>query len=473
MKTLNKISNKYWVLLISILPLLVSCDEIEVDKTVDEILSAQPTIVSFEPTSTPVKGHVTVTGTYLNFVNKAYIGEQECNIYRKVNSEELVIEVAANAKSGSIKLTTKAEKEVIANSQLSVTYPEPSITSEIPSEKLVNETIIIEGKNLNVVSKVSFGENEGIIEFQEETALVVKVPYSRDANNDMSIEYFNGTAPSKQVVKAGFTILIPQPEISTWPTMLKKGLGVSISGNNMNLVESVTLGDTKITEFVATAESLTFSIPDAVTTNFYEIKLGYDEGNGIVKSSNIPYIAVAYQEFFDWNYSDIGYVEDNNKGYLSLLQVNGTVAQPSFPSGSSYAHIIMDTGSSESSSTVAKLRFSKSDNDTWKALGENFSDPVIHFWINTNNTTPTIQIELLKSTKVSYKAINTGADWQLMAVRLSDIFGDSAESTDGYFRFNLQSYKQTVACELNLDWIIISDGVLDGVGAIDVTDKFK
>jgi hypothetical protein len=468
-KKLNILNNKYWLFVWGILAAFSSCQKVEIDKSVEEILSAKPMVESFSPSSSPVMGLVTVKGENLNFVKTAYIGSTACDIYRKINSGELVLRVPAAAKNGAIRLVTSAGNEVVTTQELSVSYPTPVVSSSVPNTALVNANLVIEGSNLDVVSKVMFGTHEAIVEFKEASAIIVKVPFSKDANNDLSFYYFKDGVESSMVIKAGFVIDIPMPKAGSWPTFLKQGQSVIVNGANMNLVESVKFGSTTITNFTATAESLEFSLPSTIATGKYTITLSYDGGTSTVVSPEIVYVGVKLEVYCDFDTEPITYI-DKKSDYLTTLQINGTVPQPPVPGSQSYAHLIMNTGTTLSSSSLAVFRFYYATNLTYLDLAGNFTDPVLHFWVNTNNTTPTIQIEYVSGTKKANRAINTGTEWKLMAIHLRTLF-PTGEPTN-YFRLNLQSYKQDVPCELNLDWVVISEGVLTGLGAVDATADF-
>jgi hypothetical protein len=103
----------------------------------------------------------------------------------------LVLRVPASAKNGAIRLVTSAQNEAVSSQELTVSYPVPVVSSTVPDIALVNANLIIEGSNLAQVSKVMFGTHEAIIEFKQAAAIIIKVPYSRDTNNDLSFYYYN------------------------------------------------------------------------------------------------------------------------------------------------------------------------------------------------------------------------------------------------------------------------------------------
>lgn len=92
------LKNIYKSICLVLVVAVFACDaNVEVDKTFEEILAAQPTVVSFTPASAPIQSLVTITGTNLNFVMHAYIGGVEAEIYSRENQHTLIIKVPASA----------------------------------------------------------------------------------------------------------------------------------------------------------------------------------------------------------------------------------------------------------------------------------------------------------------------------------------------------------------------------------------
>lgn len=216
---------------------ILACDaDVEVDQTYEEILAAQPTIESFSPGTAPIGGLVTIQGTYLNFVTRAYVNNVEAEIYSRENASTMIIRVPAGASTGKIRLETNSDKVVETAESLTVTYPVPQIDSELPIQTTVNETITIEGHNLQVITKITFGDVDGVIELQDDRTIIVRTPNS--APSPMQLTYTYNTTSGEEVVVLvdEFTIYIPVPSVTAFPTAIIKGSPVAIMGENMNLI---------------------------------------------------------------------------------------------------------------------------------------------------------------------------------------------------------------------------------------------
>lgn len=467
--------------LLSFIMLFSSCDaDVEIDRSFDEILSAQPTITTFSPQSASVLEEVTVEGTYLNFVTKAFIDGVESKITQRVNSEQLKIQVPPEATQGSIKLVTEAEMETTSDEELIVNYPEPEIASEIPEESVVNENIVLEGENMNVITKVTFGESEGVIEFKSKQSIVVKTPNDINSPMDLQIWYYSPEGEVSESLNSAYRIDIPKPTVSAWPSLMSRYQDITVSGENMNLIDSVFVGGEFAPILTASPTGISFEAPGEIVTGFQNITFKYAEVNEITEE-NIPYINGQLQTYYDWDtYSEDAVDLDLSKDPLAMHMVNGDVPQPPLPEGDGYYHLEMGTATG---STIARVQFHEtSENATWVNIlddGNYNNNPVLHMWVNTVGTEPNLKIYIGGTgsdnrRELTGSNLNTGEDWKLIAIRLNGFIPD-INSVGSVFelRINTGSSASNLPIILNLDWIIVTDKVLTEFGAVDVTDEFK
>lgn len=467
------------ILFMAVAVFFLSCDaEVEVDKTFEEILGAEPTIESFSPGTAPIQGLVTITGTNLNFVNKAFIGDVAAEIYSRENASTMIIKVPAEAKSGTIRLETSSAKVAVSSDVLTVTYPVPVIKSTLQDSATVNETLTIEGQNLGVITKITFGEVDGVIESQDDITIIVRTPNSAPSPMAVTYTYLTTTGPVTEVLSPEFTIDIPTPAVTAFPAAIIKGNPVTVTGTNLNLVTSVLLGTQAITDYEATATSLTFNPPAGLASGTYVITLGYGE-KLTIKSETVPYINRDVQVYFNFETQGTEVISSSNADQIVTNKLNGTVPQPPFPGGNNYHHLQMLSPTATGSS-IAYMRFSMSTNATWKTVfdaGAFNNNPVLHFWLNTNNTTPTLRLYMTSAASKKLTKYNTNGEWVLVAVKLRDLFPDvtPADFVSGnYMRMNyLTDNQANVMQEVNTDWFVITDAVLTEAGAVDLTASFK
>ncbi|HEX5672677.1 MAG TPA: IPT/TIG domain-containing protein, partial [Nitrososphaeraceae archaeon] len=274
------------IMLFSLAQVFTACDaDTEVDKTVDEILAAQPTIESISPGTADILSKVTITGTFLNFAETAFVGGVECQITQRVNGKTLEIKVAPNATSGVVKIITSAGKEAVSSETLTVTYPTPTVTSTFPSNATVNENIVLSGTNLTSITRISFGDMDGTIQFQEDQAVVVSVP--NNENSPVAVNYYYNTVNGEvsQLLNDSFNILIPTPIISSWPSLMNRDSEVTIVGTDMNLITGVSVGGQNATFNTASATSVSFNVPSGVATGYQDIVVNYGTSGQLTQSN--------------------------------------------------------------------------------------------------------------------------------------------------------------------------------------------
>jgi len=473
------LKNIYKSICLVLVVAVFACDaNVEVDKTFEEILAAQPTVVSFTPASAPIQSLVTITGTNLNFVTHAYIGGVEAEIYSRENQHTLIIKVPASATGGTIRLTTDSNKEASSAESLVILYPVPEIKSEIPIMSAVNEVITITGKNLQVVTRVTFGTVDGVIEHQDDRTLIVKTPNTGPSPLVLAYSYNTVSGEVSVPLKDNYTVDIPTPEVSGFPKAILKNTQVFIAGTDMNLVKAINFGGTAIATFDVTPTSVSFAPPADLPTGFYVINLIYGEAM-VVSSPQLAYINRDVETYFNFEAQGIEVVTAGQAAQIKANQLNGTVEQPPFPSSTNYHHLKM-LSPTDNGSTIAYMRFSFATNTTWKTAfdkGAFNNNPVLHFWLNTNNSTPTLRLYATAAASKKLVRYNTNGKWVLVAVRLRDMFPTVTASdfaSGNYMRMNyLTDNQANIPLEVNTDWYIITDEILTGVGAVDLTNSFN
>jgi len=459
--------------------LFTACEaDLEIDKTVDEIKAAQPTIESVSPNSADILSRITITGTFLNFAEKVYIGDIECKIMQRINGNTLEIEVAPQALSGIIRIVTSSEKEAVSTEMLTVTYPTPNVTSTFPINALVNQNITIEGSNLKGITRISFGDMDGVIQFQEDQALVVSIPNNETSQLAVNYYYNSTSGLESQALSSDFNILIPTPIINAWPSFMNRDSEVSLVGTDMNLITSISVGGSAVTLNSNTPTLISFNVPSNVATGYQDIVVNYGS-TGKLTQALVPYINGQFESYIDFDsYPEDVFVIDLSKDPLATQQLQVAEAQPTLL-GSSYYNLKMNTGTG---STIARMRMNaQTDNDSWSEIIDagNFNDnPVLHFWMNTEGTEPIVKLYIGGTSNPNRRELkgantNTGDTWQLFAVRLNGFIPSiSSIGSTFEFRFNTGSGASSFPVSVNLDWIIVTDSVLTEFGAVDVTELF-
>ncbi|WP_124980270.1 IPT/TIG domain-containing protein [Nonlabens xiamenensis] len=457
----------------------VACDaDTEIDQTVEEIRSKQPTITSFSPGTAAVNSTVSIEGTFLNFANQAFIGDTEATITSRITGELLEIQVPNNASSGVIKIVTEQGKEAVSSETLTVTYPVPAVTAALPASGDVNALINVTGTDLGSVTSVSFGGTEGVIEFQEDQALVVRIP-----NNvgfvDVEIAYLTSAGPATATIANGFEIILPQPTLEGFPAVMSRDNEVIVTGQDMNLITSGDVNGTAISINSQTPTEVRFNVPSGIATGYVDVNFDF-QGGGTLSQTGIPYINGQYEQYYEFdalNESVMTLDLTKDPGATHEIVTGGN--QPPFP-GNSYYSLEMNTATG---STIGRTKVQdNTSNMSWMNILDStqFNDnPVLHFWMNSEGTEPVFVLYLGGTSNPNRRrwqnsTTNTGNNWELIAVRLKNFIPNlTSIGTKFEMRLTTGSSTSTLPEHFNWDWLIVTDRVLTEFGARDVTDEFS
>ena len=466
------------ILLLAVVAVMgVSCEaDLEIDQTVEEIKSAQPTITNISPTTAAVNSTVTIEGTFLNFATKAFIGDVEAQITSRITGQRLEVQVPNNAVAGTIRIVTEQEKEAVSADQLAITYPVPAFTGTLPTEGFVNETITFQGTDLTSVTAVNFGTANGIIEFQESQALVVRIP-NNPGIVDISLSYLTTSGPETLSVASGFEVILPQPTIGGFPGVFTRDTEVIITGQDMNLITNGSIDGVAIEFTDQTPTEVKFFVPSSIATGYVDVLLNFD-GGGVINRDGIPYINGQFAEIYEFDVDGLDVWRDPSRA--TVYSINGNVEQPPFPGEQYFASVMTDV-------TTSTLIRSEMDVNASEATADildngNYGDnPVLHFWMHTEGTTPQFKIYTGNGRRTldTYTELGPNNDvdpnlneWILYAVRLKDFIGTD-DSTGSIFELRITHGTETDDPKyFNFDWFIVTDKVLSEFGALDVTDDF-
>ncbi|MDP5077205.1 MAG: IPT/TIG domain-containing protein [Nonlabens sp.] len=456
---------------------IVACDaDVEIDQTVEQIKAQQPTITGFSPGTAAVNTLVNIDGTFLNFATEAYIGNVRATITSRITGQRLQIQVPNNAVSGNIRVVTEQGKEAISADVLTVTYPVPAVTAALPNEANVNALVNIIGTNLTSVTGVNFGGVAGTIEFQESQALVVRVP-NNPGFVSVDLTYLTTSGAASLNAATNFEVVLPQPTIGGFPAITSRDKEVIISGQDMNLITAGDVDGNAVTFTSQTPNEVRFMMPAAIQTGYVTINLDF-QGGGLITRSNIPYINGQLETFFEFDNDPASVFVLSTNVDPGATQILSTTNPPPFP-GNSHYELTMTTATG---STIGRSRIQTvTSNPAYVNIltpGNYSGTPVMHFWLNTENTQP-VMVVYFGGTSNAFRrrwqnaTTNTGSNWQLCAIRLNGFIPNQTTSDVFEIRTTTGSTTPTLPTKFNFDWLIVTDRVLTEFGAVDVTDEFS
>lgn len=324
----NKLYN---LLVLFVLVALTSCNE---KLSIETETQGAPEISEFAPASGKAGTEVTVKGSNLRDIVSATIGGVEAQILYKLSQQEIVIVVPREGtKSGKIALSTSRKDDASQGARaestqsFTVTYPTPSVTS-FPKNGRVGNNVEILGSNLDIISKVLMGGEEGEIIYQSEKEIAVKVPFIIDDNATVALKYTNQTGGESEVKGESddFAVEKDEPEIEMidQESLMERSL-LTLSGKYLNLIEYIYFGEEKSAPVSQEENVIVFRVPTLAETSTVKIKVTYyKETKEIILSDACQVIRM--KNLFSANQA-IG-TRNSKYGYGSMLNGNSADGNP-------------------------------------------------------------------------------------------------------------------------------------------------
>lgn len=475
----------------------VRCNEkIYVDEIPDQLI---PVVNSFDPQVAEVGEIVNIRGENFNYAKKAYIGTREVTIKYKTNDSLLVVVINNDISGGPVKVVNEKAEGTESSESLSITYKEP-VMDEVPASGKINEEVLIKGSNLQYVKQLLVGDVVVDIVAQSSAELVFKVPFLLADDAILSYDYVSAQGDQTVALSGSFGVIKSWPAFTSVPDKAMINTEVTIIGENMNVVDSVYFGSYKVEPTAQDPLTLSFTIPDDVELEGYQAVKLYSYGGQELSSGAVLRVITKLERMLESFEAFEGDPFTKKKDIFPVYEtgLNGNT-EISAKEGSFYAHMGIDYDQSQrnnSGSTFCEFYYKgdKQEDGNYLINLNDFDDPWVHMWINTNNTDPYFVFYCDLATSVDgvdkdrathyvkrFNSADYGEGWQLFAWRLKDLkfrSGGSAEpySSDLFSIYNLKTFRMQFRTssdipleksEFNFDSFMVVDGKMKG--ANDVT----
>lgn len=260
---------------------LVSYSGLEVEA--GTITMTLPTVSKLSPS--PVKGGTTMTiqGTNLDLVTNITFPNVEDAVALKTKSEtEITVDVPLAAADGNLIFHTASTKTV----EKAYTTVKSAITGITPTNLTAGENITIKGTNLDLVRSVSFGGGaSATVTPTSATSFTVAVPTTATSGT-ITLHLINEVTVAS-TISLNVTPST-NPVISSMPEKARPGEEITLKGTNLNTVESVYFGSTKVTSYITrSATSITLIVPEKVTMGAQTVKMVNYEGKEFKSATTI------------------------------------------------------------------------------------------------------------------------------------------------------------------------------------------
>ncbi len=298
---------------------------------------------------------ISITGNNLDLVTALKFSDNVASIFTYAPGS-VSVTIPETAVDGVITLTTDAGKSVTTTE---ITLAKPAITSLAPMEFTAGESFTVTGTNLDLVTGVKVNGLSCTITSGGSTSLTVSTPLTTTSGK-VTLTLANGVSV---VSDASLTVnASTKPTVTTMPAKARPGEEISLLGTNLNNVEAVYFGTTKVMKYSLRSEArLQFTIPKETPLGSYKIKLVPYEGEDVMTTNSItlsgqePIVdaSLVFADFEDvsWEWGLWGGVgqiasEDGNKFYkgtttaaisgFTWLWANNNIVLPGCPNITDY-----------------------------------------------------------------------------------------------------------------------------------------
>lgn len=233
-------------------------------------------------TNTPKAGSdLIIEGTDLDVVAKVDLTGAENASFVLKEDGKLYVTVPATATTGTAKLF-HANGEFV---EVDYDIVHPTITNVTPLELYAgDEPVIVEGTDLDLVASAKIGTKDVEIAEKTETKLTLATAVTSVGGN-VVLTLANGeTLESEQEVKMNYHSKVI---LTSRPAAQHIGQEVVLKGQSLDLVESIFIGDTKVTQYgLRTPEEIRFLMPWCKVGS-YELKFQLYDGDIEVQADPI------------------------------------------------------------------------------------------------------------------------------------------------------------------------------------------
>lgn len=213
--------------------ILVAKSGVKVEST--ELVLIKPEITALSATVVKNNGTFKVTGKNLDLVSEVLFENATVTEFVDQSATSLELLLPAMATDGKFVLKTASETEVEGGA---LTFMKPEVTKFSATEIKAKEDLTLTGKNLDLITKVTFGSVDGTIVTQSDVSLTVTVPVGA-TNGVLALTTLNGTiVKTSQSIKINVTL----PNITSIKSAGPGNL-ITIEGTELSLIRTIYLAD--------------------------------------------------------------------------------------------------------------------------------------------------------------------------------------------------------------------------------------
>jgi len=434
-----------------------------------------PTFTEISPTSLKAGKTITVTGTSLDQIASIKLKGATVNAsnFLSQNATTITFALPVKATDGEVTLVTKSGIDISAG----------SITTIVPTDLTVNPNpikngsdITITGKDLNLVTGISFPNADGIINTSSETKIVATVPETAQ-NGDITLKLDNG-----KTVTVAYKLVAPTITTFT-PSTITAGNKLLIQGTDLDLVKSIEFPGEKgitVSDLIGqSATSMGVVVPEASQGSGIILNLKNGETVNItgltINASSTPSITADVEgtigEYITVNGKNFNNVESVYIGetkvtkFTTRTNTSMTFQIPSTVFADTYDLIMY--GYDNTKYTVGKITVISPEKTIWSG----------NFTIDAWNGLQTLAwggydwstVSAGKVIKFYFTCTDTSVSWACLSVRQGSDWGNLSDHAQINFTGADTSCSYTLA-QADLDKLVNNNGlVVTGTGKVNLT----
>lgn len=239
--------------------------------TKTELTYTEPILIeSFSPVSVKPGDVLTIKGDYLNLIHEVIFAEDvkvSEKSFRKHTRYEIEVAVPETARTGQIGIgdldeVNSENPDLMANviySDDELTVAQPEVTRMTAPRYKAGETVTLTGRNFNYVAAVKLpGVTVSDFKVASGNGTLTFVLPAEAQDGDAVLVAKSGV----EVIAGKYETVIPTSAVAA-PKPVKAGAGLVVSGNDLDLVTTVSLPNSGETEFTYADGKLTFTVSDA------------------------------------------------------------------------------------------------------------------------------------------------------------------------------------------------------------------
>lgn len=245
-----------------------------------------PSITSVSPMLLKNGDVLSITGTNLDLVTTSTFTGAVAGTISNQSATSLQLTVPMTAIDGTVVLGTNSG---LTATSAAITLVKPTFTSITPLTLTAGETVSIVGTDLDLVRKVIFvgGLTVNVTPGLGGTSLIVVVPLTASGNGTVKFETVNGT----QVTSTDQLVIIAAttPAIANITTQVSSGGLMTITGKNLNNVESIYFQDNvkAVLYGVRSENSIQVYVPETAKHGVITFTLNSFDGKKVVSPTFI------------------------------------------------------------------------------------------------------------------------------------------------------------------------------------------